>query len=40
MYEAMYHACGVRGVGSDVKVEILLFFKKCGGEVVVSYRNC
>ena len=30
MDEAVYHARGVRGVGRDVQVEILLFFKKCG----------
>ncbi len=30
MYEAMYHARGMRGVGRDVQVEVLLFFKKCG----------
>ena len=40
MYEALYHACGVRGVRGDVQVEVLLFFKQCGGEVVVSNRNC
>ena len=40
MDEAVYHARGVRGVGRDVQVEVLLFFKKCGCQAVVSDRDC
>ena len=40
MHEAMYHVRRLRGVRSDVQVEVLLCFEQCGGEVVVSNRNC
>ena len=40
MYEAMYHACRVRGMGRNVKVEVLRFFEQSGREAIVSDGDC